>query len=107
MIVKPLMMAMGIPMFAQGGLAAGGKPAIVGENGPELIVPKSNTRVFSNAQTNGMMNGGGGGEAPTVNFNINAVSTRDGIEFLLDNKNTITAVIQDAYQTRGASGPLG
>jgi hypothetical protein len=54
-----------------------------------------------------MMNGGGGGEAPTVNFNINAVSTRDGIEFLLDNKNTITAVIQDAYQTRGASGPLG
>ena len=107
MIVKPLMMAMGIPMFAQGGLAAGGKPAIVGENGPELIVPKSNTRVFSNAQTNGMMNGGGGGEAPTVNFNINAVSTRDGIEFLLDNKNTITAVIQDAYQVRGASGPLG
>jgi len=107
MIVKPLMMAMGIPMFAQGGLAAGGKPAIVGENGPELIVPKSNTRVFSNAQTNGMMNGGGGGEAPTVNFNINAVSTRDGIEFLLDNKNTITAVIQDAYKTRGASGPLG
>ena len=107
MIVKPLMMAMGIPMFAQGGLAAGGKPAIVGENGPELIVPKSNTRVFSNAQTNGMMNGGGGGEAPTVNFNMNAVSTRDGIEFLLDNKNTITAVIQDAYQTRGASGPLG
>lgn len=107
MIVKPLMAAMGIPMFAQGGLAAGGQPAIVGENGPELIVPNSNTRVFSNAQTNGMLNGGGGGDAPTVNFNINAVSTRDGVEFLLENKNTITSVIQDAYQTRGASGPLG
>ncbi len=107
MIVKPLMAAMGIPMFAQGGLAAGGQPAIVGENGPELIVPSGNTRVFSNAQTNGMLNGGGGGDAPTVNFNINAVSTRDGVEFLLENKNTITSVIQDAYQTRGASGPLG
>ena len=107
MIVKPLMAAMGIPMFAQGGLATGGQAAIVGENGPELIVPSGNTRVFSNAQTNGMLNGGGGGEAPTVNFNINAVSTRDGVEFLLENKNTITSVIQDAYQTRGASGPLG
>ncbi len=107
MIVKPLMAAMGIPMFAQGGLAAGGQAAIVGENGPELIVPSGNTRVFSNAQTNGMLNGGGGGDAPTVNFNINAVSTRDGVEFLLENKNTITSVIQDAYQTRGASGPLG
>lgn len=106
MIIKPLMAMLGIPMFAQGGLASGGSPAIVGENGPELIVPSSNTRVFSNAQTNGMLNTGKD-EPLTVNFNLNAVSTRDGIEFLIENKNTITSVIQEAYQTRGRSGPMG
>ena len=107
MIVKPLMAAMGIPMFAQGGLAPGGKPAIVGENGPELIVPSSNTRVFSSSQTSGMLGGASQEEPLTVNFNLNAVSTRDGVEFLIENKNTITSVIQEAYQSRGRNGPLG
>jgi hypothetical protein len=107
MIVKPLMAAMGIPGYAQGGLAAGGKPAIVGENGPELIVPSSNTRVFSSSQTSGMLGGASQEEPLTVNFNLNAVSTRDGVEFLIENKNTITSVIQEAYQTRGRNGPLG
>ena len=108
MIVKPILAMMGIPMFAQGGLAAGNAPAIVGENGPELIVPSSNTRVFSNSQSQGMLNTGRSDEGPlTVNFNLNAVSTRDGIEFLIENKNTITSVIQEAYQTRGRNGPLG
>jgi len=93
--------------FAQGGMAPGGQAAIVGENGPELIVPSSNTRVFSNSQTNGLLNTGNGGEEVTVNFNINAVSTKDGVEFLIENKNIITSVIQDAYQTRGRAGPLG
>lgn len=107
MIVKPILAMMGIPMFAQGGLAAGNAPAIVGENGPELIVPSSNTRVFSASQTSGMLGGASQEEPLTVNFNLNAVSTRDGIEFLIENKNTITNVIQDAYQTRGRQGPLG
>jgi hypothetical protein len=107
MIVKPLMAAMGIPGYAQGGLATGGKPAIVGENGPELIVPSSNTRVFSSSQTSGMLGGASQEEPLTVNFNLNAVSTRDGVEFLIENKNTITSVIQEAYQTRGRNGPLG
>jgi phage-related protein len=107
MIVKPILAMMGIPMFAQGGLAPSGRPAIVGENGPELIVPSSNTRVFSSSQTSGMLGGASQEEPLTVNFNLNAVSTRDGVEFLIENKNTITNVIQDAYQTRGRSGPLG
>ena len=107
MIVKPLMAMMGIPMFAQGGLAAGGNPAIVGENGPELIVPSSNTRVYSNSQSQGILGGQRQEEPLTVNFNLNAVDTQTGIEFLIDNKNIITGVIQEAYQTRGRAGPLG
>ena len=114
MIVQPLINSLTGGMggffsgfFAQGGMAPGGQAAIVGENGPELIVPSSNTRVFSNSQTNGLLNTGNGGEEVTVNFNINAVSTKDGVEFLIENKNIITSVIQDAYQTRGRAGPLG
>jgi len=107
MIVKPLMAMMGIPMFAGGGLATSGQPSIVGENGPELIVPSSNTRVFSNNSSKRMLSGSGEGAPLEVNFNINAVSTRDGIEFLIENKNIITGVIQEAYQTSGRAGPLG
>jgi len=111
-IVKPLINALtgglsGIFGFAQGGLAAGGRPAIVGENGPELIVPSSNTRVFSNAQSQGILGGQRQEEPLTVNFNLNAVDTQSGVEFLIDNKSVITNVIQEAYHTRGRSGPLG
>ena len=105
MIVKPLLAMMG---FQHGGLAAGGRPAIVGENGPELIVPSGNTRVFSNSQSKGILSDGNGNGGPlTVNFNLNAVSTRDGVEFLIENKNIITNVIQEAYHTIGRAGPLG
>ncbi len=112
MIVKPLMAALTggsslmIPGFAGGGLATGNKPSIVGENGPELIVPNGNSRVFSNAKSRQMMNAGTEGPL-TVNFNLNAVDTQSGVEFLIENKNTITNVIQEAYHTRGRTGPLG
>jgi phage-related protein len=111
MIVKPIIgMLTGTffpAPFANGGLAAGGNPAIVGENGPEVIVPSGNSRVFSNSQSAGMLNTGSDEGPLTVNFNLNAVSTRDGVEFLIENKSTITSVIQEAYQTRGRNGPLG
>lgn len=116
MIVQPLINALtgGIggwlgALFggkAQGGLAAGGQPTLVGEEGPELVVPSGNTRVYSNTETERMLGDTGRDEPLTVNFNLNAVSTQDGIEFLLNNKDTITTVIQDAYHNRGRAGPL-
>lgn len=113
MIVKPIisMMTGGlsslIPGLAGGGLAAGGNATLVGENGPEIIAPAGNSRVFSNSQSERMMGGQDMSEPLTVNFNLNAVSTRDGIEFLLENKNTMISVIQEAYHNRGRAGPLG
>tara|TARA_R110000824_G_scaffold2146_2_gene10159 strand:+ start:4555 stop:6621 length:2067 start_codon:yes stop_codon:yes gene_type:complete len=111
-IVKPLINALtgglgGIFGFAGGGLATGGQPAIVGERGPELIVPGSNSRVYSNTQSQGILGGQRQEEPLTVNFNLNAVDTQSGVEFIIENKNIITSVIQDAYQTRGRAGPLG
>lgn len=114
LIVRPLIGAitggMGIPFFANGGFAKEGQPAIVGERGPELIVPSSNSRIVSNTNMRNMAAGGGsgvGGDTAHVTFNINAVSTRDGVEFLIQNKNTITGVVQEAFNRRGQGGPLG
>ena len=106
-IVKPLLAMMGIPMFAQGGLAAGGAPAIVGENGPELIVPSSNTRVFSNSQSKGILNASSDSQPVTVNFNINAIDSQSGVEFLMEQEGAITGIVQDAFNRRGRSGPYG
>ena len=113
MIVKPIISLMTgglsnlIPGLAGGGLAAGGNSTLVGERGPEIITPAGNTRVFSSSQSEQMLGDNGMSDPLTVNFNLNAVSTRDGIEFLLENKNTMISVIQEAYHTRGRAGPLG
>jgi hypothetical protein len=113
MIVKPIIgmltggLSSFIPGLANGGLAAGGNATLVGEQGPEIITPAGNSRVFSTSQSERMMGGQDMSEPLTVNFNLNAVSTRDGIEFLLENKNTMISVIQEAYHTRGRAGPLG
>ena len=70
-------------------------------------MPGSNSRVYSNTQSQGILGGQRQEEPLTVNFNLNAVDTQSGVEFIIENKNIITSVIQDAYQTRGRAGPLG
>ena len=46
----------------------------------------------------------GGGSAPAVNININAIDTQTGTEFLLNNKKQIEGIIQNAYNRRGKQG---
>ena len=123
-IVKPLLGMMGIPMFANGGIATAGQPAIVGERGPELIVPNKDSRIFSNSESKRIMkNDASSGvsmpmgsksdtleitkEPLTVNFNLTAVDTQTGVQFLLENQQVITGMIQTAYNKRGVRGPLG
>ena len=91
-------------LFADGGnVPSGRKPIVVGERGPELFLPGRSGQVVSNEQLN-TMNGGGD---LSVTFNINAIDTQTGTEFIVENKRVITGVIQDAYRRRGAQGPLG
>jgi hypothetical protein len=53
-------------------------------------------------------NGSGGSSSPTVvNFNINAVDTQTGVQFLMANKPAIVGMIQQAYNRRGQRGPNG
>ena len=89
--------------LADGGPAKANTPYVVGERGPELFVPRTSGTVVSNEQMNAM---GGQGDL-TVNFNLSAIDTQTGTEFLLENKRVITGVVQEAYRRRGAQGPLG
>jgi len=90
--------------FEKGGnVASGRKPIVVGEKGPELFLPGRSGSVVSNQD----MEGVSGGESLTVNFNLNAIDTQTGTEFLVQNKRVITGVVQDAFRRRAQSGPLG
>ena len=82
--------------FANGGMPPVGQPSIVGENGPELFVPKSAGTVVPNDAL--------GGGALNVNFTIQAIDSKSGTEFILNNKQQIVGVIQDAYNRRGKQG---
>lgn len=48
--------------LATGGHTLAGMPYIIGERGAELFVPDSNGRIYSNAQTNDILNGRGDGD---------------------------------------------
>ena len=83
---------------AEGGAVNNSRAYVVGEKGPELFMPGTSGRVVPNDE---MAMGGG---APTVNFNIQAIDTQTGTEFILKNKKQIEGVIQGAYERRGKRG---
>ena len=84
---------------AAGGPVTGGKSYLTGENGVERFTAPSNGYITSN----GKLGNQNGGEL-VVNFNINAIDSRSGTEFILENKKQITSVIQEAYNRRGKQG---
>ena len=53
-----------LPAFADGGVATGGRPAIVGERGPELFIPNRTGRVVPNDKL------GGGGVVVNQTINV-------------------------------------
>jgi phage-related minor tail protein len=88
----------GAPGKAVGGPVAGGKPYMVGEQGPEMFMPNTAGQIVSNSE----LNSGGGGAV--VNFNINAIDTQTGVEFLLENKKNIIGMVSQGYNQRGRQG---
>ncbi len=67
---------MGLFGLAKGGPAKAGQPYIIGEEGPEIFVPKQSGVVLPNSALQGMNAGGSGvmgGGATNVNYNIQAV----------------------------------
>jgi len=58
--------------FANGGMMPGGKASIVGERGPELVIPNRNSTVVSNEQLQGI---GGGDVNVTLNISTGVAQT--------------------------------
>ena len=90
-----------LPGRANGGPTKGGSPYIVGERGPELFVPNTTGKVVSNEELNS------GSDAPIINFNINAMDTQTGVEFLIKNKPQIINMVTQGYNQRGRAGITG
>lgn len=87
--------------FADGGRPPIGQASLVGENGPELFVPDSGGTIVPNDQM-----GSGSNDPLVVNFNLNAIDTMTGTQFLLQNKPAIISMVGEAYNKRGRRGPL-
>lgn len=86
-----------MPRFANGGTPPLNAPSLVGENGPELFVPRTSGTIVPNTQLSSMMmppqqiiyN------APVIE-NMNAIDTQTGVQFLARNKDTIWSAYQSA-----------
>ncbi len=80
--------------FQHGGAVSKGKPIMVGERGPEMFVPNSTGQITQNAR-------GTSGQPVSVNFNINAIDSTGFEEVLINNRGTITAIINNALNEQG------
>ncbi len=85
---------LGVPGAASGGSVGKGQPRIVGERGPELFIPNSSGQITQNAR------GMGRGSA-NVTFNINTIDSRGFDQALIENRATITSIINNALTERG------
>jgi len=81
---------------AAGGPVSSSRSYLVGERGPELFNPTSSGSITSTDEVN---NGNG-----TVVFQLNAVDTQTGVEFLLKNKPQIINMVSQGFNQRGRQG---
>ena len=77
-----------------GGRMNQGQPYMVGEGGPEMIVPDRASNVIPNNKL-------GGGQPVTVNFNINTVDARGFNELLVNSRGVIVNMINSAVNEKG------
>ena len=80
--------------FAEGGDVKAGVPITVGERGREVFMPKTDGKIIPNEKL-------GGGTV--LNFNINATDVKGVQELLINNRATITNIVNQALNARGKS----
>jgi len=83
-----------LPTFASGGAVRKGQPTIVGERGAEMFIPNSSGQITQAAR-------GTGGGSVNVNFNINTIDSRGFDQALVENRGTITSIINNALTEKG------
>ena len=86
--------------FADGGDPPVGQASLVGEQGPELFIPKTAGTIIPN---NALGNLGGGGQSVTYNgpyiANMSAIDTQSATSFLAKNKTAVWAANQSAQRS--------
>jgi len=81
--------------FANGGQPPVGKPSIVGENGPELFVPKTAGTIVPNG---GSMGGAGGGGNTYITNNISALDAKSVAQLFAENRKALFGSVQLAQK---------
>lgn len=88
-------------VFSAGGNELGsGQPSMVGENGPEMFIPKSAGTIIPNHSIGSMM-----GSQPQVVYNgpyiqnMSAIDTQSSIQFLAKNKQAVWSANQSAQRS--------
>jgi len=90
---------LGLTARADGGDISSGQPYLVGERGPELVVPRNSGTVIPNHALAGAMGG------QVINYNgpiiqnMSAIDTQSGIAFLAKNKQAVWAANQSAQRS--------
>jgi hypothetical protein len=77
---------------AMGGPVFGGEPYLVGEQGPELFMPRSGGTIIPNAGAAGTL---------AITFNVNSLDPRTAAAVIADNEKVITNVIRRAQVKAG------
>jgi phage-related minor tail protein len=86
----------GIPGMAQGGPVAGGMPYVIGEQGPELFVPKNAGTIIPNHKLGG---GSTAQPAPVVNnynYSISAIDAKSVSQLFYENRQTLFGTVEAA-----------
>jgi phage-related minor tail protein len=60
-----------VPGLQAGGSFSKSAPILVGEAGPEILMPSTSGRIIDNAHSREMLSGGGGDVVFTGDFNVN------------------------------------
>jgi hypothetical protein len=95
-----------IPLLAGGGTLQRGQPTIVGERGPELIVPNSSGTVLNNHETSRALGGGSTVVNQTINVETGVSQTvrAEMISLLPKFKKDTMAAVLDAKRRGGTYG---
>jgi hypothetical protein len=89
----------------RGGALNLNQPTVVGEDGPELIVPKQRGTVIPREVATALEDMNGGGNGPVnVNFNITTTDARGFDQLLVERRSTIVGIINQAMNSRGKTG---
>ena len=81
--------------FAEGGAVRGGMPISVGERGREIFVPNTNGTIVPNHDL--------GKTGSVININVSAVDVKGVEELFINNRATITNIVNQALNSKGRS----